>query len=184
MKTTLSFRKKNSNWPISVYLLSTPSFIIYVSLGKTSFNAFERPLIAEDVPSLTVCFYGTISLQYEKDVSISVFKGDRVADSKLQLAYGTNSMSVSNFIHLKRLFLRPPFDDDTTCLNLNFEFKKENFERTLKNKAIWDRSLGLGMFKILLPKNGAGQNISQVQLFITSQANSYGSLIYQWFDGL
>ena len=120
--------------------------------GKTSFNAFERPLIAEDVPSLTVCFYGTISLQYEKDVSISVFKGDRVADSKLQLAYGTNSMSVSNFIHLKRLFLRPPFDHSTTCLNLNFEFKKENFERTLKKKAIWDRSLGLGMFKILLPK--------------------------------
>ena len=32
MKTTLSSRKKNSDWPISVYLLSTPSFIIYVSL--------------------------------------------------------------------------------------------------------------------------------------------------------
>ena len=49
---------------------------------------------------------------------------------------------------------------------------------------MWDRVLPLDFMKIHLAKDSGKDKISEIKMFITSRQNSYGAVIYQWFDGL
>ena len=147
------------------------------SEGNTYFSQSNQPLTANDVPTLTICFKGTRRLEYEKDIWISSFTYK--TDSIFQLKRGRNSI-YDHYIDLKILILSPA-SYFTDCYTLGFEFKEDMFQQKIKQSSPWDRIFSFDLIKIHLAENT--EHLSEIQLIITTKENSFGAVIYQWFDG-
>ena len=95
------------------------------------------------------------------------------------LQVGKNDI-YNHSVYLKQLVLSPA-TSFTDCFTLNFRMSEESFLRSVGKTKPWDRVYYFDLLKIRLAKE---INIHDAQLIITSEKNSFGAVLYQWFDGL
>ena len=141
--------------------------------GKTTFGISTKPLTVQDVPTLTICFKGARTIAYGEDLLITAF--EQYTENTRQLKEGKNDHHSQN-ITLEKLVLSPMWNN-TSCFTLNFDFKEDVFHKKINNTSIWDRIFHFDLLKIHLLQQ------SVIKIFITSKENSFGAVIYQWFDG-
>ena len=147
--------------------------------GKTNFSATKQPLRIEDMPTLTICLTGVIQLDYGTDVWISTFT-QYTKNITSKLTIGKNDIH-GHIIHLRKLALSTKWYSD--CFTLDFEFTEEFYQQTIHNTSVYDRIFHFDLYKINL-SNSAKGHISKIELLIASKSNSFGAVIFQWFDGL
>ena len=148
--------------------------------GKTYFSFSKQPLKAEDLPIFTICFLGTRRLQYGLNIKITTFT--RHTNSTYTLLVGKNEI-YSHVIYLEKLILQPS-ENFTDCFTLKYEMTDPYYKEKIQKYPLWDRVLPLDFMKIHLAKDSGKDKVSEIKMFITSRQNSYGAVIYQWFDGL
>ena len=89
---------------------------------------------------------------------------------------------------LKQLIL-PPESYFTNCFTLRWEMTKMKYyhkvtEDVDRRTRPWDTVYLFDVIKVHLAKRNITGPISNMEMFLTSKANSFGAIIYQWFDGL
>ena len=146
--------------------------------GKTYFSASKQPLTVEDMPTLTICPSGSRTLEYGEDIWISTFT--HYSPSIHHLVMGQNYLQ-SHTIHLEKLALITTWFSD--CFALNFQFTKEFYQQRNKNTSLFDRMFYFDLIKISFGEDAKKHVWSTVELQITSKQNSFGAVIFQWFDG-
>ena len=171
-------------WIMFLILLVTAGFLAQQVLheyqeGKTNFGISTKPLTVHDVPTLTICFIGARTIAYEEDILITAF--EHYTENTRQLKEGKNDHHSHN-ITLEKLVLSPIWNN-TSCFTLNFDFMEDVFHTKINNTSIWDRIFHFDLLKIHLLKQNKEARTSQIKIFITSKENSFGAVIYQWFDG-
>ena len=61
---------------------------------------------------------------------------------------------------------------------------EEHYHKVItEDTNLWDRVYFFDLIKIHLGKREVTGPISSMEMFLTSNANSFGATIYQWFDG-
>ena len=151
------------------------------SEGRTSFSISNQPLTAKDMPTITICFKSIRKLNYGDDIKIQVLTQN--PESPFELAEGQNDANGQTF-YLQKLVLAEGRYANwyTDCLSLDFDITQEFYEENISNSFVWDRFFHLELISINLTKDSANI-ISDIQIYVTSRDNSYGAIIYQWFDG-
>ena len=62
---------------------------------------------------------------------------------------------------------------------------EEHYRKVItKDTDLWDRVYRFDLIKVLLAKTELKDTISFMEMFLTSEPNSFGAILYQWFDGL
>ena len=62
---------------------------------------------------------------------------------------------------------------------------EEHYHKVItEDTDLWDRVYSFDLIKVHLAKTEVKDAISFMEMFLTSKANSFGAIIYQWFDGL
>ena len=84
---------------------------------------------------------------------------------------------------MKQLVL-PPESYFTNCFTLRWEMTEGHYHKDTTEYVPWDRAYTFDLIKVHLAKREVTGAISIMQMFFTSKANSFGAIIYQWFDGL
>ena len=146
--------------------------------GRTNFSASRRPLSVQDVPTATICFKAGRKLIYGSNFLLKAFLPH--TGSVQVLDRGWNKIKGQK-IHLKQLVQQPEIGHlALDCIALNFRFRENFFANKTGNSDKWDRIFLIGFFKLYTMSR---LQIPDGTLYRTSENNSYGATMFQWFDG-
>ena len=80
---------------------------------------------------------------------------------------------------LKQLILSPE-SVFTNCFMLRWEMTEEHYRKVItKDTDLWDRVYRFDLIKVLLAKTELKDTISFMEMFLTSEPNSFGAILYQ-----
>ena len=164
---------------LTVAIFYAKQMIDEYSEGKTSFSISSKPLTAKDMPTITICFKSIKNLNYGVDIIVQAL----TQNPESPLAMGQNEAK-GQTIYLQKMILAEGTYANwyTDCFSLDFDISQEFYENNISNSFVWDRFFHLELISINLTKDSTNI-VSEIQMYVTSKENSYGAIIYQWFDG-
>ena len=186
---------------VYVALVLTSTFFIAEMVKEylaenTNFSITEEPITKEDLPTITICILIRTekkekeeeprTIKYGQDFTVQTM--DSNSDwfnpnaTMISLSEGNNG---HNFFEQKRQIKLEEMRVFKTgyllryCVKLQFTISELSYRKSMVLQGdLYD----LGMFSITLSEN-ITENVQEVTLYTTSENNSYGTVLAQWYGG-
>ena len=140
--------------------------------GTTSYSESHEPILLQDLPTLTICFWGTdetsLTLVYGSNLSIDAAVSENGKGNTITLIENKGVKTMFGLtILVKKIFT----SDLKTCYMISSDWNG-------------DGSLNMGKFQVDYHFQFQKIEILPISEFwITSEDNSYGIVWSRWFDG-
>ena len=179
---------------VTTYIFTTEMIYEYLE-GNTNFSVTEKPIDVEDIPTLTICLESkrihgskTEIMKYGKDFTIEAMNSTAYAwdpedSAMVTLVEGLNEIALAGQrrqILLQQLVVYQNLPHVLrNCVRMvsRMEQSQLHFINYLEGSG-----LAIGAFTVTTSQN-VFENIESTNLYVTSERNSYGATIGQWFDG-
>ena len=148
--------------------------------GRSTFSVTTRPLTMEDMPTITVCFQASKSVDFERSLKFRAYIP--FTESVLSLEYGNNEVE-GQHIYLRRLLVYPAFEGH--CVSISLNFQAEFYSKVVAFQSFRDEYFMLSFIKMYFDHDNQANPVHNIipLLYLTSEQNSYGAVINHWYDG-
>ena len=169
------------------YFFARSSFSEYIE-RNTGFHFSTRPFTVKDMPTLTICVKANETIDYNKYLVVEARLPFTKSVAKLQ--YGRNQIN-GQVINMKKLNIFPSETLSALhpcCVSMNTKFTEEFYKKAVGLHKLRDQFFFYIFFKIHLSNptersQNQSADLSRGELYLTSEENSLGAIIYHWYDG-
>ena len=187
---------------VTTYIFTSEMIYEYWE-GNTNFSITEKSIEVEDFPTLTICLELNRSeefdnwvnehfkpfLKYGRDFTIQAMNSSAFAwgyidnTAMITLVEGQNEIAFASQrrqILLQELVVYQSLPHIVrSCVRMVIKMEKNQLNYV---KYVEGSSLGIGIFTVTLSQK-TSVNIKGAYFYVTSERNSYGATIGQWYNG-